>query len=49
MGRNYSAYEESDCFAGTSDDIATNHTNPSLDSEETIYFGWAFYYKRKVK
>ena len=30
--------EESDCFAGIADDIATNRTRPSVNSEETILF-----------
>ena len=40
--RNYSAYEEIDCFSETADDIATNHTKPSFNSEETIFFRMNF-------
>ena len=40
--RNYSAYEETDCFSETADDIVTNHTKPSLNSEETIFFRMNF-------
>ena len=29
--------EKPDYFAGIADDIATNHTKPSLNSEETIW------------
>ena len=34
--------EESDCFAGIADDIATNHTKPSVNSEGTIFFRLSF-------
>ena len=34
--------EKPDYFAGIADDIATNHTKPSLNSEETIFFRLSF-------
>lgn len=37
-GREYSAYEESDCFAGTADDIGTNHSKPRLNSGDNNFF-----------
>ena len=40
--RNYSAYEETDCFSKTADDNSTNHTKPSLNSEEAIFFRMNF-------
>ena len=41
-GRKCSAFEDSDCFAGISDDIARNHAKPSVNSEETIFFRVSF-------
>ena len=35
-------YEESDCIAGITDDMATNQTKPSVNSEETIFFRMSF-------
>lgn len=37
-GRQYSAYVESDCFAGTADDIGTNHSKPRLNSGDNNFF-----------
>lgn len=41
-GRQYSAYVESDCFAGTADDIGTNHSKPRLNSGDNNFFRTSF-------